>query len=53
MELPKTVEETNALDAKNGNHLWADVLSKEMENVRVAFEILPDRKPVPSLCVMP
>ena len=47
IELPKTVEQALALDAKNGNTLWADAISKEMENVRVAFEVLPDGKPVP------
>ena len=47
IELPKTVEQALALDAKNGNTLWADAISKEMENVRVAFEALPDGKPVP------
>ena len=36
-----------ALDAKNGNTLWADAITKEMENVRVAFEVLPDGKSVP------
>ena len=34
-----------ALDAKNG--FWADAISKELENVRVALEILPDGKKVP------
>ena len=47
IELPKTVEKALALDAKNGNTLWANAISKEMENVRVAFEVLPDGKPVP------
>ena len=47
IELPKTVEEVLALDAKNGNTLCVDVISKEMENARVTFEVLPDRKPVP------
>ena len=42
-----TVEEALTLDAKNGNTLWADVVSKEMENVRVAFEVLSDGKSVP------
>ena len=41
------MEEAYALDAKNGNTLWADVISKEKENVRVAFEVLPDEKSVP------
>ena len=47
IELPKTVEEALALDAKNGNTLWADAISKEMENNRVAFSVLPDGKSVP------
>ena len=47
IELHKTLEQALALDAKNGNTLWADAKSKEMENVRVAFEVLLDRKSVP------
>ena len=47
MELPKNMEQALAPDAKNGNTLLADAVSKEMEKVRVAFEVLPDRKPVP------
>ena len=47
IELPKTVEQAYALDARNGNILWADAISKEMENARVAFEVLPDGKSVP------
>ena len=38
IEHPKTVEEAYALDAKDGNTFWADVISKEMENIKVAFE---------------
>ena len=45
IELSKTVEQ--ALAAKNGNTLWANAISKEMENVRVAFEILPDGESLP------
>ena len=41
------MEEAYALDAENGNTLWADAISKEMENVRVAFKVLPDWKSVP------
>ena len=47
IELPNTVEQDLGLDAKNGNSLWADVISKEMDNVRVAFKVLPDGKSVP------
>ena len=48
IELPKTVEKAYTLNAKNGNTLWADAMSNEMENVRVASEVLPDVKSVPT-----
>ena len=35
------------MDAKNGNTLSLDAISKEMENVRVTFEVLPDGRSVP------
>ena len=41
------MEQALALYAKNGNTLWVDAISKGMEDVRVAFEALSDRKPVP------
>ena len=42
-----TVKHAYALDLKNGNALWAHAISKEMENVRMTFEIISDGKPVP------
>ena len=47
IELSHTVEETLSLNTKYSNTLWADAISKEMENVRVEFEVLPDWKSVP------
>ena len=41
------MEEALVLDAKNGNILLADAISKELENVKVAYEVLPDGKSVP------
>ena len=41
------MEQAYALNAKNGITLWADAISQEMENVRVAFEALLDGKSVP------
>ena len=35
----KTVEEALTLDAKNGNTLWVDAISKAMENVKVEFKV--------------
>lgn len=40
VEIPRTVQEAYALDKKNGNTLWRDALTKEMSNLRVAFDIL-------------
>ena len=42
IEIPKTVKEAAELDAKNGDTKWMDAISKEMTNVRVAFDILKD-----------
>jgi hypothetical protein len=42
IEILKTVKEALALDRKNGNTLWADAIAKEMREVRIAFNILPD-----------
>ena len=35
------------IDARNGNTIWRDALNKEMENLKVAFDILPDGASVP------
>jgi hypothetical protein len=45
--VPKTVKEALKLDKKNGNTLWADAIAKEMKDVRVAFNILPDGQSAP------
>ena len=47
IELHKTVELALALDANYGKTIWADAISKELKNVKVAFEILPDGKKAP------
>jgi len=49
IEIPATVEEAYRLDAKNKNTFWRDAIAKEMKNVRVAFEVLPEgAKPPPT-----
>ena len=40
--MPKTVKEAAKLEAKNGETKWMDAISKEMKNIRVAFDILND-----------
>ncbi len=47
IEIPKTVKEALALDRKNGNTLWADAIAKEMREVLIAFNILPDGHSAP------
>ncbi len=47
IEVPKTVKEALALDRKNGNTLWADAIAKEMKEVCIAFNILPDGRSAP------
>ena len=42
VEIPRDVEHVHEIDARNGNTLWWDALKKEMNNVRVAFEILDE-----------
>ena len=41
------MEQACALDTKKSNTLWTDAISKEMENVRVAFDVFPDGQSIP------
>ena len=47
IKLPRSVAEAYALDKKNNNSLCADLIAKEMKNVRVAFKILAKGGKVP------
>ena len=47
MEIPSSIEHSILLDSINGDQLWQEYLDKEMQNVSVAFEILPTGAPVP------
>ena len=50
VEIPRSVEEAKLLDEKNGNTLWTDAINKEMENLKVAFDIIHEtgKKPPPT-----
>ena len=39
VKVPKSFEEAKRFDEENGNTLWWDAISKEMKNVRPAFEV--------------
>ena len=45
--MPKTVKEALALDHKNGNTLWVDAIAKEMKELCIAFNILPEGRSAP------
>jgi hypothetical protein len=45
--VPKTVKEAPDLDRKNGNTLWVDAIAKEMKEVCIDFNILPDGHSAP------
>ncbi len=47
IEVPTPVKEALTLDHKNSNTLWADAIAKEMKEVRIAFNILPDGRSSP------
>ena len=42
------VSDAYAIDEKNENTLWQEVLQKEMENVKIAFLIIPEGKKPPN-----
>jgi len=44
IELPHSVAEALAIDARTGTTFWADAIAKEMKNVGVAFEFMEDGK---------
>jgi hypothetical protein len=47
IEIPKTVEQAQALDRKTGTTCWMDAIRKEMKNCAKAFEILPEGSRMP------
>jgi hypothetical protein len=47
IEIPTSVEHAYEIDRKNGNTFWRDAIKKEMYNVGIAFEILPEDRSVP------
>jgi hypothetical protein len=39
IHVPNNLVEAHALNKVNGNTLWGDAITKEMKNIRVAFDI--------------
>jgi len=42
IEIPKTVKRALEIDAETGTTFWADALKKEMNTVKIAFDILDE-----------
>ena len=47
IQVPRTIAEALKLDVINDNNLWGDALQKEMDNVKIAFDILSDDQELP------
>ena len=47
IDLLKNFQEAYQLDNKNGNTKWADAISKEMKNIRIAFTIIKNEAKTP------
>ena len=47
VEIPTSIAHAYAIDKANNNHLWRDAIAKEMANLKVAFDILPNGKLIP------
>jgi hypothetical protein len=47
VEIPRSMKHAYEIDAKNGNNHWANSMVREMTNVGVAFEILPNGEQPP------
>jgi len=47
IEIPKTVQEAQALDTKTGTTFWMDAIRKEMKNCSKAVEMLPEGSRIP------
>ena len=54
IEVPRSLKDALALDAKNGNKYWSEAVGKEMGTIVVAFKILePNACPPPGWRTLP
>ena len=47
IEIPTSIEHAYEIDDRNRDHFWRDAIAKEMRNIGIAFEILPEGKQAP------
>ena len=48
ISIPAIYDEAVEIDKSNGNIYWQDVTKKEMNNAKVAFKFLYDRRKLPT-----
>eukprot|EP00590_Aulacoseira_subarctica_P011644 CAMPEP_0172424146 /NCGR_PEP_ID=MMETSP1064-20121228/21716_1 /TAXON_ID=202472 /ORGANISM="Aulacoseira subarctica , Strain CCAP 1002/5" /LENGTH=1711 /DNA_ID=CAMNT_0013165931 /DNA_START=811 /DNA_END=5943 /DNA_ORIENTATION=- len=53
IQVPDTVEEAIEIDTISGNTLWQDAISKEMQNVYVAFDVRSETQAPPGYKLIP
>ena len=47
IEIPSSIDQAQKIDSGNGDSLWNQAITKEMTNVKVAFEILKKNEAIP------
>ena len=47
VELPTSVSQAKNLDENNDNALWMDKINREMENLKVTFDVMEDGTKIP------
>ena len=47
IQIPRTIDEAYKIDKENNNNLWRAAIDREMENLKVAFDILPESQSPP------
>ena len=47
VEVPTSIKHAYIIDRANKNNLWRDAIAKEMCNLKVAFDILPEGQTPP------
>ena len=47
ISVPNDIDHARKLDEQNGNTFWEDAISKEVANVKIAFQLLEHNEPIP------
>ena len=47
VELPRSATDAHAIEKKNGNNFWDEGIAKEVNNVQLAFDVVPNGHRMP------